>query len=53
MVIHEKKLDTLSTKIASAETKIIKFGPKKAYLSKGTSNAQNELCFSNSISVKI
>ena len=40
-----KKIDTLSTKIAPAATKMVQFGPKKPYLSTGTKNAQNELCF--------
>ena len=29
MLIREKKIDTLSTKIAPAATKMVKFGPKK------------------------
>ena len=36
-----KKIDTLSTEIAPAATKM---GPKKAYLSTGT-GIRNELCF--------
>ena len=40
-----KKFDTLGTEIALAATKIIKFCTKKAYLSTGTLNAPNELCF--------
>ena len=45
MMIREKKIDTLSTEIAPAATKMVKFGPKKAYLSMGTLNIPNELCF--------
>ena len=40
-----KKIDTLSTEIAPAATKKVKFGLKKAYLSTGTLNIPNELCF--------
>ena len=36
MLIREKKIDTLSTKIAPTATKMVKFGPKKPYLSTGT-----------------
>ena len=36
MRIHEKKIGTLSTEIGPAATKIVKFWPKKAYLSMGT-----------------
>ena len=45
MMIREKKIDTLSTEIAPAATKMVKFGPKKAYLSTGTLNIPNGLCF--------
>ena len=45
MMIREKKFDSLSTEIAPAATKMVKFGPKKAYLSTGTLNIPNELCF--------
>ena len=45
MMIREKKIDTLSTEIAPAATKKVKFGLKKAYLSTGTLNIPNELCF--------
>ena len=41
----QKKIDSLSTEIAPAATKMVKFGPKKAYLSMGTLNIPNELCF--------
>ena len=40
-----KKIDTLSTEIAPAATEMVKFGLKKAYLSTGTLNIPNELCF--------
>ena len=40
-----KKIGTLSTEIGPAETKIVKFGPKKAYFSTGTKNAPNGLSF--------
>ena len=40
-----KKIGTLSTEIAPTETKMVKFGPKKAYHSTCTLKAQNELCF--------
>ena len=36
MRIREKKIGTLSTEIGPAATKIVKFWPKKAYLSMGT-----------------
>ena len=36
MRIHEKKIGTLSTEIGPAETKIVKFWPKKANISTGT-----------------
>ena len=45
MMIREKKIGTLSTEIAPTETKMVKFGPKKAYHSTCTSKAPNELCF--------
>ena len=45
MMIREKKFDSLSTEIAPTATKMVKFGPKKAYLSTGTLNIPNELCF--------
>ena len=45
MRIREKKIGTLSTEIGPAATKIFKFWPKKAYLSMGTKNTPNELCF--------
>ena len=35
MRIREKKIGTLSTEIGPAATKIVKFWPKKAYLSMG------------------
>ena len=40
-----KKIDTLSTEIAPAATKMVKFGPKKAYLSMGTLSIPNYLFF--------
>ena len=45
MMIREKKIGTLSTEIAPTETKMVKFGPKKAYHSTCTLKAPNELCF--------
>ena len=39
---------TLRTKIALAATKKSNFAQKKAYLSTGTINAKNELCFGTS-----
>ena len=42
---EKKKIGTLSTEIGPAATKIVKFWPKKAYLSMGTYNTPNELCF--------
>ena len=35
-MICEKKIDTLSTEIAPTATKMVIFGPKKAYLGTGT-----------------
>ena len=35
-MIREKKIDTLSTEITPAATKMVIFGPKKAYSSTGT-----------------
>ena len=35
-MICEKKIDTLSTEIAPTATKMVIFGPKKAYSSTGT-----------------
>ena len=35
----------LVLEIAPVATKMVKFGPKKAYLSTGTLNIPNELCF--------
>ena len=40
-----KKIGTLSTEMAPAEIKMVKFGPKKAYHSTCTLKAPNELCF--------
>ena len=45
MRIHEKKIGTLSTEIGPTATKIVKFWPKKAYMSTGTKNTSNELSF--------
>ena len=38
MMIREKKIGTLSTEIGPVATKIVKFWPKKAFISKGTKN---------------
>ena len=44
-MIREKKIGTLSTEIGPVATKIVKFWPKKAFISTGTENTPNELCF--------
>ena len=43
MMIREKKIDTLSTEIAPAATKMVKFGPKKVYLSTFPMSCASEL----------